>query len=271
MLKLDYTFSLVDTSQSPNPIRFINHSKGEQIEATVFINYQRLLEHYDCLPDIVVDCLDLAATIYFADRLAIRCRDEKCRIQVEIPVRKYETWRNPLNLTQLQDIFDYYTGDEWHFEFVQRKASPPTKCEQLCLSLRDGDAVEVALWSGGLDALAGLCSRLIMQPKIQFMLVGTGANTFIQSRQKEIANSFEGKFPGRSRLMQLPIELTGTNKQRVNSCQRSRGFVFLLLGAICAYMEGQRTLHVYENGVGAINLPYRASELVHCGRKSRRV
>ena len=261
LLKLDYTFSFADTCQSPNPIQFINHHTGEQAKATVFINYQRLLEHYHFLPDIIVDCLDLAATLYFADSRALRRRDQTCRIQVKIPVRQYDTWRNPQNLTQLQNILNHYTDDEWHFEFVQRTDSPPTKCEQLYLSLGAGDAVEVVLWSGGLDALAGLCNRLLAQPETQFMLVGTGANTFIQSRQKEISHSLEVKFPGRIRLVQLPIALTGTNNKSVNSCQRSRGFVFLLLGAICAYMEEQRTLHVYENGVGAINLPYRASEL----------
>lgn len=43
--------------------------------------------------------------------------------------------------------------------------------------------------------------------------------------------------------------------------QRTRGFVFMLLGAVCALLTGQQRLHIYENGVGAINLPFRASEV----------
>lgn len=46
-----------------------------------------------------------------------------------------------------------------------------------------------------------------------------------------------------------------------NSSARARGFAFLLLGAVTALVEGQPVLHVYENGIGALNLPFRASEV----------
>ena len=32
-----------------------------------------------------------------------------------------------------------------------------------------------------------------------------------------------------------------------------------MLGAACAYLMGQKVLYLYENGIGAINLPYRES------------
>jgi len=35
----------------------------------------------------------------------------------------------------------------------------------------------------------------------------------------------------------------------------------MLLGAVCALLADQQLLHIYENGVGAINLPFRASEV----------
>jgi hypothetical protein len=34
----------------------------------------------------------------------------------------------------------------------------------------------------------------------------------------------------------------------------------MLLGAACAHLQGESVLHVYENGIGALNLPFRASE-----------
>jgi hypothetical protein len=42
---------------------------------------------------------------------------------------------------------------------------------------------------------------------------------------------------------------------------RSRGFVFLLLGAVCSCQAGKDTLYIHENGIGAINLPFRKSEV----------
>jgi hypothetical protein len=35
----------------------------------------------------------------------------------------------------------------------------------------------------------------------------------------------------------------------------------MLLGMACAYLAGKTTLHIYENGIGAINLPFRASQI----------
>src|SRR5205085_10815902 len=47
----------------------------------------------------------------------------------------------------------------------------------------------------------------------------------------------------------------------LNRIPRSRGFVFLLLGAVCALLEGKDELFVYENGIGAINLNYGSPEV----------
>ncbi|MDY7020885.1 MAG: 7-cyano-7-deazaguanine synthase, partial [Cyanobacteriota bacterium] len=60
-------------------------------------------------------------------------------------------------------------------------------------------------------------------------------------------------------LCRVPINFSNSKLLRKNKITRARGVVFTLLGAACAYLMGQRTLSVYENGMGAINLPYRAS------------
>jgi hypothetical protein len=67
-------------------------------------------------------------------------------------------------------------------------------------------------------------------------------------------------FRGRLKLIQLPIRLE-KKKAPVVSDSRARGFVFLLLGAICALQEKQHTLYIHENGIGAINLPFRECEV----------
>jgi hypothetical protein len=43
--------------------------------------------------------------------------------------------------------------------------------------------------------------------------------------------------------------------------QRTRGFVFQVFGAVTAATAGLDVLHVYENGIGALNLPYSAAQL----------
>lgn len=46
------------------------------------------------------------------------------------------------------------------------------------------------------------------------------------------------------------------SEQAQEKSQRSRAFLFLTFGAVTAYVYGVPELRVYENGIGAINLPY---------------
>ena len=57
----------------------------------------------------------------------------------------------------------------------------------------------------------------------------------------------------------MPIRFRNGNKHSKNNVPRARGVAFTLLGSACAYLMGQSTLYLYENGIGAINLPYRKS------------
>jgi hypothetical protein len=61
-------------------------------------------------------------------------------------------------------------------------------------------------------------------------------------------------------LLQYKIHYPDAQKPPTNDLFRARGLVFKLLGAVCAYLEKQQALYIYENGFGAINLPYRLSE-----------
>jgi len=62
-------------------------------------------------------------------------------------------------------------------------------------------------------------------------------------------------------LYRVPIRFYNSKKCPKNPISRSRGIVFMLIGSACAYLMGKRVLNIYENGIGAINLPYRDSAL----------
>jgi hypothetical protein len=57
------------------------------------------------------------------------------------------------------------------------------------------------------------------------------------------------------------LHRNGTGFDADEPTQRARGFVFLSLGTATALMAGASSLSVYENGLGAINLPYTAAQL----------
>ena len=54
---------------------------------------------------------------------------------------------------------------------------------------------------------------------------------------------------------------TSGSPHKEESSQRTRGFLFLTLGAVSAIAAGSRTLFLYENGIGAINLPYDGTQV----------
>jgi hypothetical protein len=120
---------------------------------------------------------------------------------------------------------------------------------------------EVALWSDGLDSLAGLYTRLLNNSGAYHVLVGTGSNSYVHKRQKQIVQEIDHLFPDRTLLIQIPYGWYNTPSLERNFSQRSRGLVFMLIGAACAYHMSCSSLSIYENGIGAINLPYSKTEV----------
>jgi Queuosine biosynthesis protein QueC len=177
-----------------------------------------------------------------------------------LPVRHLEL----LSATPFQDKFsgllEWATGKRWLFDFCKR-LDPGRRIEQPLLSSSDPHVGEVTLWSGGLDALAGLYTRLKANPEEFFMLFGTGSSDNSFDRQEQVFKALQHSFPNRLNLCQVPIRFSESSLHRKNKISRARGVVFTLLGSACAYLMGQKVLNLYENGVGAINLPYRKSAI----------
>ncbi|NEQ28084.1 MAG: hypothetical protein F6K28_55665 [Microcoleus sp. SIO2G3] len=87
----------------------------------------------------------------------------------------------------------------------------------------------------------------------------TQNNDNVLARQEQVFKALQHSFPNRLNLCQVPIRFSDSKQHQKNKTSRARGIVFMLLGAACAYLMGQRVLYLYENGIGAINLPYRKS------------
>ena len=266
MALFDYTCSFDDLSDTPNTVKLLGGNIVANAVSTckVTIDDSQLLSLRQ-VPGEVADLIDLAVAVYVADRLSIRQapRSHRTQIHVVVPVRRPEILRSSQVSDQLNNILYWFTGEHWSFDFTHRTYGGRTAEQQMPLALADAlsEPSEVALWSGGLDALAGLCSRLSAEPSGRYTLLGTGSNTLLHSVQQQVAVRLKNKFPNRIRLVQIPIRLDESTTLRKEPSQRSRGFVFMLLGAACAYLAGKTALHIYENGIGAINLPFRASEV----------
>jgi 7-cyano-7-deazaguanine synthase in queuosine biosynthesis len=211
-------------------------------------------------PSLIADLIDLAVAIHATDRLTIQqLQKEQTRIYVVLPVRHPELLSTTSFQGKLSSLLEWATGSRWLFDFRKRLDSGRIIEQQHLLLSTAPYVSEVTLWSGGLDALAGLYTRLKTSHELSFMLFGAGSNDNVLARQKHVFKALQHSFPNRLNLCQFPIRFFDSKQHQKNKIPRARGVVFTLLGAACAYLMGQRVLYLYENGIGAINLPYRKS------------
>jgi 7-cyano-7-deazaguanine synthase in queuosine biosynthesis len=108
-----------------------------------------------------------------------------------------------------------------------------------------------------------LCNRIHDGVADRFLLFGAGGNPAIRGVQQHIFEAIAKRLNVDLNLMQLHIYQRDTKNTglRPDKRSRARGLVFMLLGCAYARLEGQNALALYENGYGAINLPFRASEV----------
>lgn len=209
------------------------------------------------------DLVDLALAVHMTDRFPRRASNRSCRIHVRMSLRNPDLFNQPETLKLLCDVLYWYTDDIWTFTFAQRtQARRMAERQASFYPLPEAAPMtEVALWSGGLDAFAGLWQRQMHHPETQYVLFGTGANQSMLHRQRELFRASCKVCVAPLTLIRMPLRLRTPCRTTRNRYPRARGFVFLVLGAVCALLQGQTRLHIYENGVGAFNLPFRAAEV----------
>ncbi len=243
-------------------MRYCSHATGgswRRVDLTVD-DSTFLFRALASMPPLVADLVDLAAAILAADRLSPQKLDAKMRrIQLTVPVRERE--RLSSCSAELSALLSWASATNWEFEFVPRRAPMRTaEAVMLLPDLTPPDA-EVVLWSGGLDALAGVYGRLRAESAPPVVLLGSGSNDRVFGRQKTLASELGARFRGKVSLHQVPIRLRGIQGLPQDRLMRSRGVIFTLVGCMTAHLLGQRRLVLHENGVGALNLPYHESSI----------
>jgi 7-cyano-7-deazaguanine synthase in queuosine biosynthesis len=258
-----YSFIFGSIMNQNGSVRYINNVTGDEriidlrVDDTEF--GQRIQQEF---PSIIADLIDLAVAIHAVDRLTVQDPyKDQTSISVVLPVRNPDRLNTSSFQEKIVRLLEWATGSRWEFDFQQRLDVGRVIEYNRCTTSVDPYIDEVALWSGGLDALAGLYTRLKSDSGKTFMLFGSGSNNKVFASQRNVFRGLLPSFPSRLNRCQIPIHVSNDDVHRKNSVPRARGIVFLLLGSACAYLMGQKKLNLYENGVGAINLPYSRSEI----------
>ena len=217
------------------------------------------------------DLLNAVLAAYTADRASKRFRTAgsiggRC-IMIRLPVYCLELWRGEVSQL-LCSLLSWMSGDKWRFEFVARARPAYALFPSPTLHFRN--ATCTSLFSGGLDSLAGLVARSKETELGSHLLLSVYTHNRLQAQQRKqvqglhkASSSICGDNLWKSRFTHIHIKLgiKKPNPLKEEKSQRTRALVFLCLGAITAKLAGTEKLHVYENGIGALNLPLNESQL----------
>lgn len=208
---------------------------------------------------VAADMIDLASALHVADRVVPTRKEDRREIGIELPLRRPEIFSS--NRELLQSSLRQCCVDRLRLAFSKRaRRDDHFYQDQLPL---EKNSYEVALFSGGLDSFAGLMQRAQRFPNSSFALVGAGSNREILGLQEELVEDIHRRLGNyRPILLQTRIHPRGTENVpgTKNDTLRLRGIVFMLIGAAHAILMGEDRLHVYENGVGALNLPFSGGD-----------
>ncbi len=228
----------------------------------------------DIVPPDCADLVDVAVAVYVADRLCRRhprsvLTSERLwqrRMRLQVPVRNPHRWQHDGLGDALAELLAYLTDDVWSFTFVQREtlAARASEAQRGLFPEPPPPPASAALFSGGLDSLAGLVSTLSARPTESVVVFCGRTNKRIGVPQRKLLKALDNAFPQRVRPIAVRFGFRGRVRRAFDNeetSQRTRGFVFQAFGAVTARMAGLDRLDVYENGVGAINLPYTDAQL----------
>ncbi|NII73977.1 7-cyano-7-deazaguanine synthase in queuosine biosynthesis [Dyella sp. SG562] len=242
------------------------------IEQDVVITTQRMLHQLmETATPRAVDLISIATGTYAIDRVILRTDNDhqnECglrTLRIKFEVWDHAFWSQAAVKELLTDVLWHLTGDTWLLSFSQRPHPYQTTTHQGLLQLGEPHPTRVALYSGGLDSAAGLANRLI-DDNDTFMLLTVGHQSSIRSNSIEqvglLSRILNTTAPHHASFMVKLIGGVAGNMKYQEKSQRARGFLFYATAATLADACGVDNIEVFENGVGAINLPLCEGGLV---------
>ena len=249
-----------------NKINLSNHSY-DQIVENVTTRFDKFIDTPQELPDRIIDLLHIAAYVFCADRCASRGKRDSLSNSswsrswvFEIPVLDHDFWSSSQVTNALSAALEFMTGDK-SFEFHFIKATyEPLKTEEYqtslfsnsSLNIQRGKNIDVMLFSGGLDSLAGAIDRLNSFPNRQLCLINHMSNNRTIRTQRSLIEKLREKYP--DRIFPYTFECRFKKLKSRDETQRTRMFLFSAIAfAICNYYSKDE-LFIYENGVTSLNL-----------------
>jgi 7-cyano-7-deazaguanine synthase in queuosine biosynthesis len=217
-----------------------------------------------------LDLLNIAAGVYAADRVVKRKPSNGNELGIRslhlsFAVHDLAFWQCGKITEAVTELLSFLTDENWSLSFESAAASSLPQDHQLRLDLPWAQKPRrIALYSGGLDSAAGLAHRVLAGVD-DYLLVTVGHQSGLRRRcDDQIRRLGDLTQTTRQLHTTLVVALRGGAAKRISQqerSQRSRAFLFCAAAAVVAQACEVEEIEVFENGVGAINLPLMAGTL----------
>ena len=253
-----------DESYKNNRTIVLDYRDTESTLANVRLALPDFVQDVYYLPDRILDLLELAAYVYCADRMTSRGPKDAVEYHAwarsfhfVVRVRDYDFWNDSEVSAWLSRALQFMTGDrEYTFSFQAGHSTPKTSMfDEEQFQIGTTQNLNVALFSGGLDSLAGVINHLETTDE-QVCLVSHQSQPGTVKTQRRLVIALKNHYPGRIFHYTFACHLKGI--RAVEETQRSRAFLYTSIAFAIAQAFGQGGFTVYENGITGINFARRA-------------
>lgn len=242
------------------------HCDPSKKEHNVNIELPHLIQQLNCfIPPRIKDFLEIASYVYAADRMTKRGLPTQVeyhswsrKFHFFIKIRDFEFWNRKLVVENLVKFLTFVSGDlTYDFNFIKggKDVGQTNLFDNADISIDIKPNSAIALFSGGLDSLAGAL-ELLNSTNQDLILVSHYSNNFaIKKIQQDIFNLLDKDFPGRLQHFKFVCSLHG--ERAAEETQRTRIFLYTAIAFSLMSLAGEKSIHVFENGVTSLNVPKR--------------
>lgn len=225
---------------------------------TLFTGDKEFRKNFAEPTSLELDLLRIGAAVFAVDRATKRGDNERLDRDFEVQIPVVNAARLSAVRHNFERVLHTLSNDWWSLEFL-----PITGNEEGNLE-RDVRAGETLLFSGGLDSLAAAIQFGKAAKPLQLVSHRT-KNQPTTRAQDELVRLLEKSgynLVHRSYFVSSASAAPPTFDHDIENSQRTRSFVFLIIGALSARRSGHRKLvYLAENGQMAVHLPLTPGRL----------
>lgn len=237
----------------------LQHLEGSK-EQNVNLHLNTFVTKIYKLNNRLKDLLEIAGYVFAADRKTYRGKSDDLEyhswsraFNFHIKVRDLNFWKRKEIQELLENALMFMSGDHsYKFNFYQAEEDFPTSIfDNEKFEVQTPEKLKVALYSGGIDSLAGAIETLeTTDSEICLVSHQSGQPGTIMT-QRVIFEQLKSLYPDRCNHYKFHCGLHGIKSK--DETQRTRSFLYCSTAFAIAKTYQQDCIYVYENGITSLN------------------